>query len=503
MTFQRIHHPSASNILTREQASPLALRPLAIQTRQNSDSSPVGVRNMERSVQFDRSFASIPVHHSEDTRIGLPNHLKAGIEYLSGLSMDDVTVHQNSSEPDLVHAHAYTQGTDIHLAPGQEQHLPHEAWHVVQQKQGRVQPTAAQAQSTSINDDPGLEREADQMGAQASQANFLGHVQTNTQSPASQSVQRKVIQRRQKVPTNFGEFERVKLTALNSRGVEINLKFSPDESKVDAKKIALAQSVKATHESGAAYVPNPTMANRVVASGKPGAGYVIDASGKTNNPIYFDTKNLGPQEDLKDTPPSANTSAALTQVGVNTHYELGYCYKDKATDAAKKKHPAGLFDQPQGRKKAGAGMMFETAAFAIEGADTGKYYGSVKWGYKIEGTDAAPTVTPIDTEEASKGTPTANFIEPAKLWNVGKTQGTLKVIADPATVYQMDGSTTETLAKNTTIKQLDTIGGGAQAMIKAEVLNANGTGTGKLIFINVSDVKDMGDGSPNKKLPIP
>ena len=27
---------------------------------------------------------------------------------------------------------AYAQGSDIHLAPGQEQHLPHEAWHVVQ-----------------------------------------------------------------------------------------------------------------------------------------------------------------------------------------------------------------------------------------------------------------------------------------------------------------------------------------------------------------------------------
>ena len=36
-------------------------------------------------------------------------------------------------------------------------------------------------------------------------------------------------------------------------------------------------------------------------------------------------------------------------------------------------------DIPQGRKKPGAGMEFETAAFAIEGADKGKYYGSVKW----------------------------------------------------------------------------------------------------------------------------
>lgn len=37
-------------------------------------------------------------------------------------------------------AGAYAQGTDIHLGPGQGKHIPHEAWHVVQQKQGRVKP---------------------------------------------------------------------------------------------------------------------------------------------------------------------------------------------------------------------------------------------------------------------------------------------------------------------------------------------------------------------------
>ncbi|HKV56928.1 MAG TPA: DUF4157 domain-containing protein, partial [Ktedonobacteraceae bacterium] len=89
-----------------------------------------------------------------------------GVENLSGLSMDDVRVHYHSSEPARVQALAYTQGTDIHVGPGQEHHLPHEAWHVVQQKQGRVQPTI-QAQGVSINDDATLEREADQMGARA------------------------------------------------------------------------------------------------------------------------------------------------------------------------------------------------------------------------------------------------------------------------------------------------------------------------------------------------
>lgn len=98
---------------------------------------------------------------------GLPPQLKAGIESMSGMSMDHVNVHYNSDRPAQLNAHAYAQGSDIHVAPGQEQHLPHEAWHVVQQAQGRVQPTTQMKESTPVNDDPGLESEADVMGAKA------------------------------------------------------------------------------------------------------------------------------------------------------------------------------------------------------------------------------------------------------------------------------------------------------------------------------------------------
>ena len=96
----------------------------------------------------------------------MPDRLKAGVEALSGLDMSGVRVQANSPEPARVNALAYAQGNDIHLAPGQERHLPHEAWHVVQQRQGRVQPTL-QAHGAAVNDDPSLEREADVMGAQA------------------------------------------------------------------------------------------------------------------------------------------------------------------------------------------------------------------------------------------------------------------------------------------------------------------------------------------------
>jgi hypothetical protein len=83
--------------------------------------------------------------------------------------MDDVKVHYNSPKPAQLNAHAYAQGTDIHVASGQEKHLPHEAWHVVQQKQGRVQPTVQMKGNVAVNDDPGLEHEADAMGAKAVQ----------------------------------------------------------------------------------------------------------------------------------------------------------------------------------------------------------------------------------------------------------------------------------------------------------------------------------------------
>ncbi|MDL2245456.1 DUF4157 domain-containing protein [Parabacteroides sp. OttesenSCG-928-J18] len=102
----------------------------------------------------------------KSNQTGLPDNLKSGVEALSGYSMDDVRVHFNSSQPAQFKALAYTQGSHIHVAPGQEQHLPHEAWHVVQQKQGRVQPTM-QMKGVQVNDDQGLEREADEMGGRA------------------------------------------------------------------------------------------------------------------------------------------------------------------------------------------------------------------------------------------------------------------------------------------------------------------------------------------------
>jgi len=108
--------------------------------------------------------------NQHNNRTGLPDHLKLGIENLSGYSMDDVKVYYNSERPSQLKAYAFAQGSDIHLSSGQEKHLAHEAWHVVQQKQGKVKPTLQMKGKVNVNDDAGLEHEADVMGQKAIQA---------------------------------------------------------------------------------------------------------------------------------------------------------------------------------------------------------------------------------------------------------------------------------------------------------------------------------------------
>jgi len=119
-----------------------------------------GLDDEEPAVQAKQE---VPV---EANLTGMPSQLKSGVEALSGMDMSDVRVHRNSDKPAQLNALAYAQGNEIHLGPGQERHISHEAWHVVQQRQGRVAQTKQMA-GLGVNEDLALERDADGMGARA------------------------------------------------------------------------------------------------------------------------------------------------------------------------------------------------------------------------------------------------------------------------------------------------------------------------------------------------
>ena len=175
-THENTLHPVANALSQKrsesEPAFPFAdKRPAALtqgELQERAGNSPRAKKTVQLQAMADHHAARQrrPLQKKEN-ETGLPGALKSGVELLSGYSMSDVRVHYDSDKPAQLNAHAFTQGSDIHIARGQQKHLPHEAWHVVQQKQGRVKPTMQMKGGVNVNDDDGLEREADAMGEKA------------------------------------------------------------------------------------------------------------------------------------------------------------------------------------------------------------------------------------------------------------------------------------------------------------------------------------------------
>lgn len=139
------------------------------QVQQLQKSADINISNNQitqlQSLADNFSISKEPFQLKENNT-GIPDGLKTGMEQVSGISLDHVKVHYNSPKPASVQAHAYAQGNQVHLAGGQEKHLPHELGHVVQQSQGRVKPTT-EINGMKVNDSPSLEKEADTLGAKA------------------------------------------------------------------------------------------------------------------------------------------------------------------------------------------------------------------------------------------------------------------------------------------------------------------------------------------------
>lgn len=117
----------------------------------------------------------------------MPSPLRKKMEHAFQEDFSQVKIHPNAPDADSLSALAFTQGKDIHFAPGHynpqsqegQKIIAHELAHVVQQRSGRV--NLAQGQSTPVNNHPSLEAEADRMGAKAARGMSVSF-------PASQHV---------------------------------------------------------------------------------------------------------------------------------------------------------------------------------------------------------------------------------------------------------------------------------------------------------------------------
>jgi hypothetical protein len=233
--------------------------------------------------QIDAINASTPIQKKKNNT-GLPDNLKSGMENISGHSLDDVKVHYNSPKPAQLNAHAYAQGQNIHLASGQEKHLPHEAWHVVQQKQGRVQPTKTVA-GAKINDNKGLEKEADVMGAKALQRKVK---KSNSNEPSNSS---RIVQRVEVIQLAVTGAWQTYLVTLANYSADAARTWEPRLEQAEAAGVAPPRLTEHASGSGAGDAGNKagqmTRALRTwwtengarIAGGAPAAGAAAAAAG--------------------------------------------------------------------------------------------------------------------------------------------------------------------------------------------------------------------------------
>lgn len=168
------------------------------------------------------------------------------MESVSGMSLNDVSVHRNSDKPAQLQAHAYAQGTDVHLAPGQEKHLPHELGHVVQQKQGRVAPTVQLKGQVPVNDSPSLEKEADTLGAKAKSLGASAEVSQLKVMEEEEPVQGKFVGTAQRKAAEEEEVLQGKFDGIAQR------KAAEEEEVLQGKFEGVAQREEL---EGAAAVP--------------------------------------------------------------------------------------------------------------------------------------------------------------------------------------------------------------------------------------------------------
>lgn len=171
------------NIIQRMQAlpdneKPAYFQPNAIQRLQAlpENERPEGLRpNLIQRLQRKQAEENEASQLNSEPSKKMPEAVQTKMENSFNADFSDVNIHEGDNAS-KVNAHAYTQGNNIHFAPGQynpeskqgQELLGHELTHVVQQSEGRVQPTV-QKKGVAVNDDKGLEKEADEMGKLAAE----------------------------------------------------------------------------------------------------------------------------------------------------------------------------------------------------------------------------------------------------------------------------------------------------------------------------------------------
>ena len=152
---------------------------LQMQPNPNSVNSILQMQEAEEEEEIIQAKTAIQKEVSKPAvqngaHTSLPESLQAKMEDSFGTDFGNVNIHKNDRSAAQIGALAYTKGNNVHFAPEQynpgsqkgQELIGHELTHVVQQREGKVTATL-HGKGMLINDNPGLEKEADIKGKRA------------------------------------------------------------------------------------------------------------------------------------------------------------------------------------------------------------------------------------------------------------------------------------------------------------------------------------------------
>ena len=345
------------------------------------------------SVGFD--FSKTSILSETPPNDSLPRDLQVNMENAFGADFSNVKIHKNSRQATELNALAFTQGEKIHFAPGEfnpNSHsgrnlIGHEITHVMQQRNGIVNPTAVLGKGISLNNDQGLENEADSFGRKATKGiniNKYHSASLGIRNSIRSSVQAKsnVIQRdikgsqnlkRGKMELNFTKND---ATAKGvSASEEGTVKFTPNNIAPNSDSIGLIQIVKTVDVGG-----TTTKAGKTVDWTKVGTGAEADRNKVTtaNN----SKKNIAGGFFIDHLAAKASPRTKKSDSTVSPFYRDYAPNKKVSQDGYKKSKTkiqyASLWDGP------GSSIPLKyNFVTSVKAADTGAWYGTALWGFEI------------------------------------------------------------------------------------------------------------------------
>lgn len=367
------------------------------------------------------------------------------MEKAFGQDFSQVNIHTNSQKASEVNALAFTQGNDIHFAPGQynpystegQNLIGHELTHVLQQRNGKVNPNRHMPNGAAINDQPDLEREADALGRRAANG---GSVHRSGDNSGSLSTQNDIIQRQvdtfggtwtpdiYRLIDNFTREGRPMPPGEGYKGAAMKLRFTPNDN-ADAESIGFVQTVQSV-KGGRPTWPHYQMERRsineneqiVTAAKRTDLGTAIDRDMGHNTPIYGSGfLDLGENIEDSQINPRETIGKSLNifpGIDPDEKDQYGHRYRQNGEWTSQ---DAILFDASvMGDTPPGSHQIFETSAFAIRGNHQGLYYGSVKWGWEL---DRGGKLSLINFDSVGHDVPSSTLMKAAELWNTPPVPG--------------------------------------------------------------------------------